>query len=663
MTTGGFESPEWTTHTTGNWTQSTSEGTWSAGGTYVNTGTTNSGSNKFGMNTANDFLITPAYTDPCELSYYVRTSSDPDNWSIDVQYSASAAGPWTTLSTITENGVGGTITDTYTQIVVPVNLIGTYYFQFYMTSNSTGSAYIDDISLTCSCAPPTNTITTGALSSTSFTLDCNVPTNGPGNVQFTSTGTFGAGNIYTVQLSDAAGNFSTPTNIGSLGSNSNSGTINFTIPASMPSGVGYLIRIISDDPAAVGTTVGPITITQLSACIPQTPTTPGLIINEWSNGISGTGTGNREYYEFVVAGQCGATADIRGYILDDNNGTFSNLADYNASNATGIAPGHFRFTYDPQWAAVPVGSLIVVYNEDDINPALPPADPSDANNDSLYVIPHTSVFFERCTTFPDSPPPDSIYSPCTYATSPLNGWNPLSLRNSGDAIQVRNPDGSYFHGVSYGGSEMTGGPHNLKLFTGSGSSMCGWFNDGDFFDINNWSSGSTGANETPGLPNNALNYAWLKLMRDPNSVICPIIVLPVEIVNFDGFKLSNKNQLVWETGSELNSGYFIVERSVNGENWELVGETVAAGYSNERLLYRMDDLRFNDEVNYYRLIEVDINGDSKKYAKIVAIDNRGQIKNPVVARYNLMGQSISEDFVGVQILLYQDGTTEKVVNF
>src|SRR5690606_25234155 len=129
-------------------------------------------------------------------------------------------------------------------------------------------------------------------------------------------------------------------------------------------------------------------ITQLSNCGPTLPATEGLIINEWSNGPSG----NQEYYEFVVAGQCGTLDDIRGYILDDNNGTFTTPANYSGT-ASGIAPGHFRFADHPQWANIPVGSLILIYNTEDPNPSLPPDDPTDADNDSLYVIPHTHPLF------------------------------------------------------------------------------------------------------------------------------------------------------------------------------------------------------------------------------------------------------------------------------
>ena len=83
-----------------------------------------------------------------------------------------------------------------------------------------------------------NTITTVAVSTPPFTVDCTAPSTDAGSVTFTSTGTYNAGNEYTVQLSDASGSFSSPINVGLLASTANSGLINFTIPSAISTGTG-----------------------------------------------------------------------------------------------------------------------------------------------------------------------------------------------------------------------------------------------------------------------------------------------------------------------------------------------------------------------------------------------------------------------------------------
>ena len=71
------------------------------------------------------------------------------------------------------------------------------------------------------------------------------------SVPFTVSYPFNSGNIFTAQLSNAAGDFGSPVNIGSL-TQTNSGTISATIPIGAQSGTGYRIRIISSNPVKIG---------------------------------------------------------------------------------------------------------------------------------------------------------------------------------------------------------------------------------------------------------------------------------------------------------------------------------------------------------------------------------------------------------------------------
>ena len=526
------------------------------------------------------------------------------------------------------------------------------------TSTNSNNDYSDlgSHTTTCpACSAPTITITTGTVTGNPFTVDC-AGTTDAGTIDFTSIGTFIGGNIYTAQLSDAAGSFASPTSIGTLASTANSGTINITIPAGTASGSGYLIRVISDNPVTTGSSSAVFTITQTGTCGPTLPA--GLIINEWSNGPAGS----QEYYEFVVAGQCGELVDIRGYILDDNNGTFTTPASYSGT-ASGIAPGHFRFAFVAQWASIPVGSLILIYNANDPNTDLPADDPTDANNDSLYVVPHNNALFERCLSMPIAAAPDSLYTPCTYTVSPLSGWGALSLRNSGDAIQVRQPDGTYYQGVSYGGSEISGGPNNLKLFTGSGSAMAGWFSNGDFFDISNWTSGAANVtNQTPGLTNNALNQAWLLEMRDSQTENCPFTILPVEITLFEGWNEPYGNKIIWETATEKNSDYFVIDRSIDGKSWIEVQTIKSVGNSETTSKYSTVDIGFEEVMNYYRLSQYDLDGTEKRHYKSVTIDNSIVSDIELIGIYNILGQPVTYEYKGLQIHVFSNGTSKKVLH-
>jgi hypothetical protein len=73
------------------------------------------------------------------------------------------------------------------------------------------------------------------------------------NITYSSLGiAFFAGNVFTVQLSDATGSFASPTNIGTLTSTATSGTIVCTIPTNQAAGTGYRFRIVSSNQAFTG---------------------------------------------------------------------------------------------------------------------------------------------------------------------------------------------------------------------------------------------------------------------------------------------------------------------------------------------------------------------------------------------------------------------------
>ena len=83
-----------------------------------------------------------------------------------------------------------------------------------------------------------------------------------------------------------------------------------------------------------------------------------IIINEFSNGPAGS----QEYIEFVVVDTVASynclggpppCVDIRGWIIDDNSG-------YHGTG--GIAAGCNRFSYNSIWQCVPLGTIILVYN-------------------------------------------------------------------------------------------------------------------------------------------------------------------------------------------------------------------------------------------------------------------------------------------------------------
>lgn len=232
-----------------------------------------------------------------------------------------------------------------------------------------------------------------------------------------------------------------------------------------------------------------------------------LIINEFSQGANGA----QEYIELVVVGQrnCAGDScvDIRGWIIDDNNGW------YGASAGQGIAPGHMRFSNAPNWSCVPYGSIILLYNLGDKNPVITLADdPTDANNDHVYVLPSVSPFIEGTTATPTSPSSTTYVYPTTTTYTPSPAWGAVGLANTGDAVIVVDPTtpAVAHHSIAYGNLTLAGNATISKTATG-GARNYYLIND-QYTSSAAYNVGNAPTDETPGAPNGPVNATWINGM-------------------------------------------------------------------------------------------------------------------------------------------------------
>jgi hypothetical protein len=95
--------------------------------------------------------------------------------------------------------------------------------------------------------------------------------------------------------------------------------------------------------------------------------------------------------------------------------------------------------------------------------------------------------------------------------------------------------------------------------------------------------------------------------------------LPVEMVSFFANCSKDNMELNWQTASEHNSSHFVLERSVDGIEWEKLGEVAAAGNSTSTLNYSfVDTSMLARALSYYRLLQVDFDGVSETYGPIAS---------------------------------------------
>ena len=233
----------------------------------------------------------------------------------------------------------------------------------------------------------------------------------------------------------------------------------------------------------------------------------GVIINEVSNGPSGFGN-FQEYIELVVVGDPNnpiAPVDLSGLIIDDNN---INMP------SQGTATGHI--VLGACYNAVSPGSIIVLFNGEQPNGTLPPADPMDANNDGVYVVPHNDAMcIDACNSNPNSNQDNSesaLYCPCgDFIDIPVTWF--FNLRNTGDVVQVRDKCETLIQAFSWGGVELTNEVSNAPVYFDLGGDaqtnrvvrLVNTVSD-DWNNIANYDNPEVdGGTESPGLPNSPEN--------------------------------------------------------------------------------------------------------------------------------------------------------------
>lgn len=119
-------------------------------------------------------------------------------------------------------------------------------------------------------------------------------------------------------------------------------------------------------------------------------------------------------------------------------------------------------------------------------------------------------------------------------------------------------------------------------------------------------------------------------------------VLPVELLNFEAELTDGQTLISWQTASELDNDYFVVERSGDGRTFEPIDEVPGAGYSNTLVDYASRDEQPLAGVNYYRLRQVDFDG------AFTYSDIRSVFIEPKTARVKIYPNPAS-DLVNLQL--------------
>lgn len=378
----------------------------------------------------------------------------------------------------------------------------------------------DDVAPTFSFTVASGSQVEGNSGTTTYDIDVTISATANASVDVAVTGgtATNGGDDYT---------FTTPTTLNFTNGGATTQTVSVTIVGDTicESSETVIFALQNAVSAAIGgITTHTLTITQDDATWCNTSSlAAGLIINEFSNGASGT----QEYTELLVTGTPGTVVDIRGWVVDDNNGIFSN----GPGSGRGIAQGHLRFKDDCAWENIPVGSLIVIYHDAEKNTEIAADDPTDSDGDYVYILGADNEIIEGnddASLVPSSS--DSNYVNATTWLAGAGAGAQIGLSNSQDGIQVRAPQTSnygFVHGLSYGFTDAdhpdfseVGVSISAALhWTGGGGSTVWSFThdtDDDYKDKDNWTSTTADATtQTPGDFNNAANQVYIESLRTP----------------------------------------------------------------------------------------------------------------------------------------------------
>lgn len=283
-----------------------------------------------------------------------------------------------------------------------------------------------------------------------------------------------------------------------------------------------------------------------------------LIINEVSQGA----TGAKEYVELLVTGNpvCGGanTVDLRGWIIDDNNSW------HGTGSGAGIAGGHVRFPAISQWANVKIGTLIVIYNEADVNAnvAALGVDTNDANGDCVFVIPASSSVLEKNTTLPASSGNMTSYATGSPAYSTTGTWTVLGMANSDDAFHTVSPTNyaTSYHAVGWGSDTAQLNVYFSASQTGKTMYMTNAV-DNNPFNQANWKD-TAFAVETPGAPNNSANAAWIHSLNNN----CQPFLPPVVTINSPSPLTCSNTTSVISVSSVTSGLTYTWSNSISGTN-------------------------------------------------------------------------------------------------
>ena len=142
----------------------------------------------------------------------------------------------------------------------------------------------------------------------------------------------------------------------------------------------------------------------------------------------------------------------------------------------------------------------------------------------------------------------------------------------------------------------------------------------------NFGDGTTSTSGTPGNHVYSTTGSYTVSLTVTDAVGCVktfsqvvdigCVVLPIELIWFNGVHKDGMNYISWKTASEVDNDYFTLEKSADGFHWSEISTIEGAGNSSEELLYEFIDSEPYSTISYYQLSQTDFDGNREQYKSI-----------------------------------------------
>lgn len=118
--------------------------------------------------------------------------------------------------------------------------------------------------------------------------------------------------------------------------------------------------------------------------------------------------------------------------------------------------------------------------------------------------------------------------------------------------------------------------------------------------------------------------------------------LPISLLSFNASEQDGNVLINWETATELNNDYFLIERSVDGENFTPIAKKQGTGNSNVIQKYNYIDKEApRNTVVYYRLHQYDFDGKDEIFPSVsitleetnIGIETMSLLDNNLIVNY------------------------------